>query len=161
MPHFIAISGLIIFSVLGMGSVATGPRVAPAPADPGVVIDAPLAPVPTFIPLEDIGRNARVSRAPWSAHTIIPSKSYTVVGAVVVRTTDGRTVLGDLMERAIALGGHDIKNVIITQTITDEGAPVTSAIAVAIRYTNETLRLRVDSAPVIRRVIEGYVGLVE
>jgi len=156
MPHFMAIAGLLVFSVLGLGSGASAPATiaAPepagaeaAPAAPGAIVDPTVpfvitAPPRRVAPVENIGDDARVSQAPWSAHTIIPSKNYTVVGAVVVRDTDSTTVLADLMERAIAMGGHDVKNVIVTHSITDDGARVSSAIAVVIRYTNETLRVR-------------------
>ena len=182
-PHFIAITGLLVFSVLGLGSAATTPAArrgvpapaaapAPAPAPEAPVAAAPAAPAPAaptpalpappaaappapaapaqvlprVVAIENIG-DARISRAPWAAHTIIPSKNYTVVGAVVVRTTNEATVLADLMERAIAMGGHDIKNVIITRTMTDDGPRITSAIAVAIRYTNETLVVRDERFP--------------
>ncbi|MCL2233073.1 MAG: hypothetical protein FWB99_08360 [Treponema sp.] len=174
MPHFFAIAGLLVFSVLGLGSAATRPAVAaaalpaaPAEAEaqaPGAVIDRTVPDVMPVMPrrvapVENIGDAARVSQAPWSAHTIIPSKNYTVVGAVVVRNTDSTSVLADLMERAIAMGGHDIKNVTVTHTITDDGAQVSSAIAVVIRYTNETLTVREslpDSNPA-HRIVDRYI----
>jgi len=149
-PHFIAIAGLLVFGFLGLGSAATAPAAAigaaaaPAAAPTAEAAEpAAAAPaVPRVIAVENIGDGARVSRAPWALHTAIPSKSYTVVGTIVLRTTSEVTVLADLMERAIAMGGHDIKNVIVTRTLTDDGAQLTSAIAVAIRYTNETLMVR-------------------
>ena len=181
-PHFIAITGFLVFSVLGLGSAATTPPTptgvalpavptvtppalgdigdAAAAAALGAAVDAAAAPIHAAIPggmatpmvpaaphppmalVGNIG-GAHVSRVPWAAHTFIPSKNYTVVGAIVVRSMDGgATILADLMERAIAMGGHDIKNVIITHSITPQGAHVTSAIAVAIRYTNQTLTVR-------------------
>ena len=173
MPHFFAIAGLFAFSVLGLGSAATRPPVVteePPRAEaeahvPGVVVDRtvpdalPVTPR-RVAPVENIGDDARVSQASWSAHTLIPSKNYTVVGAVVVRNTDSTTVLADLMERAIAMGGHDIKNVTITHTITDDGARVSSAIAVVIRYTNETLTVREETLPdsnPAHRIVDRYV----
>jgi len=176
MPHCIAIAGLLVFSVLGLGSMASLPTAAaaiptpaaepePAPAAtaPGAIVDVTMpgvisTPPRTVAPVENIGHDARVSQAPWSAHTIIPSKNYTVVGSVVVRNTDSTTVLADLMERAIALGGHDIKNVIITHSITDDGARVSSAIAVVIRYTNETLMVREERIiDDLHRIEERYI----
>ena len=160
MPHLFALAGLLIFSVLGLGS-ATRPDVAPPPPEAAApaaeqvdvtIIDRTVPEVSPIeprrvAPVENIGDGARVSQAHWSAHTIIPSKNFTVVGSVVVRNTTSVTVLADLMERAIAMGGHDIKNVIITHTITDNGARISSAIAVVIRYTNETLTVREEGFP--------------
>jgi len=166
-PHFFAIAGLLVFSVLGLGSGATRVAAAALPgagAGTGAEAEAPQqAPgavvvdrtVPDLLPVmprrvapvENIGDYARVSQAPWSAHTIIPSKNYTVVGSIVVRNTNSANVLADLMERAIAMGGHDIKNVTVTHSITDDGMQISSAIAVVIRYTNETLTVREERLP--------------
>ena len=176
MPHFIAIAGLAVFGFLALGSASFpqlpgGAAAEPTPAAPaeaaapGAVVDAGVpsvitAPPRTPAPVENIGTDGRVSQAPWSAHTIIPSMNYTVIGSIVVRETDSTTVLADLMERAIALGGHDIKNVIVTHSITDDGAYVSSAIAVVIRYTNENLIVRDErffAAPAERRVEERYI----
>jgi len=166
-PHFIAIAGFMIFGFLALGSATLpsgqggfAPTSLAAPPAPAAEAAAEPAPAPRAVVIEDIGRNASVARAPWSAHSIIPSKNYSVVGAIVVRTTNSATILADLMERAIALGGHDIKNVIVTRTITDDGAEITSAIAVAIRYTNETLEVQTEEIPgflPMHRIQERYV----
>jgi len=74
---------------------------------------------------------------PWSHYTLLPSHDYVVVGAIVLRHPDRATVLVDLMDRAIAMGGHDLINVRLA--VTEEGH-INVATAVAIRYTDEMLR---------------------
>jgi len=69
-----------------------------------------------------------ILRAPWSAYTIIPSRNYVVVGAVAVRDACNETFLAELMERAIAMGGHDLMNVRLA--VTTEGR-VTGATALS------------------------------
>ena len=80
-----------------------------------------------------------------SDQMISPSKDFVVIGAVVVRNTTERTVIADLKEAAIAMGGHDIINVRVTETNASFlGIRLThtidSATAVVIMYTDETLR---------------------
>ena len=80
----------------------------------------------------------------WSDHTFIPSKDYVVVGAVSLRDTNERTVIADLMDAAIEMGGHDIINVRMTETTTNifgmrTGHQVMAATAVVIRFTDDTL----------------------
>jgi len=87
-------------------------------------------------------------RVPWSAHTIVPSKAYTVVGAVVVRDVNDATALVALKERAIAMGGHDIINVRVDRQVARVRigeeirtmSIINTATAVVIRYTDEILR---------------------
>jgi len=78
----------------------------------------------------------QVIRVPWAAYTFIPSKHYVAIGAVVIRYVNRATLLVDLMERAIEMGGHDIINVRLA--VAANGA-ITVATAVAIRYTDETV----------------------
>ena len=111
-------------------------------------------------------------RAPWSGqNTLFPNKDYTVVGLIGLKETNSRTVLADLMDKAIALGGHDIMNVrlvITSDEVVREGASSTSnknksqsttqkrtvfnreinsAFAVAIKYTNDNIRITGDKRP--------------
>jgi len=81
-------------------------------------------------------RPARVVRVPWSVYATIPGKRHVTVGAIALRGANHATLLVDLKERAIEMGGHDIINVRLT--ITDTGA-ITGATAVAIKYTDETI----------------------
>jgi len=138
MPHIFASMGFVVFSVLALGSAASTPtsmaRAAPAGAAPVEIILAPS----------------------WADYTLIPSKDYTVVGAVVVRNTTSETFLADLMDRAIAMGGHFIKNIRLSVVTEGEGRDrtrsVTVATATVIRYTDETLRTQVTETfmPYIR-----------
>jgi len=90
----------------------------------------------------------QIGHVHWSAYTVIPSKGYVVVGAIVLRNVNLATVLADLMERAIEMGGHDIINVRISSTrpespegaVTGRGTPaINIATAVVIRFTEEVL----------------------
>jgi len=82
-------------------------------------------------------------RVDWAEYTIIPGKDYTVVGAVVVRITDSKTLNADLMQEAIKLGGHDIINVRVDVEQSGMGEKkVLAATAVAIKYTAETLKTK-------------------
>jgi len=167
--HVFALTGLLVFSVLGMGK-ATAPR-AVGPAVPGVgaaaAAEAPVAvAAPEAAPIAPAAvtvtpgvqhpglgmTHTRISGSSWVPYTIIPSKNYTVVGLVVIRNTSSETFLADLMERAIAMGGHHIKNVRLSKIPTDYGFTVNAATAVAIRYTNETLMTPFLMPP----VPEGY-----
>ncbi|MCL2792415.1 MAG: hypothetical protein FWD87_04920 [Spirochaetaceae bacterium] len=75
-----------------------------------------------------------------SDYTFIPSKDYTVVGAVVIRDVQHRTMIADLMDRAIAIGGHDIINVRVDwRHIPGRQPEINTATAVVIRYTERTL----------------------
>jgi len=127
MAHIIALIGLVAFSVLGLGSAATAPApraAAAVPAQPG---QAEIMLVPS-----------------WSPYTLIPSMNYEVIGAVVVRNTTTETFLADLMDRAIAMGGHFIKNVRLSVVTEGEGRnavrSVNAATATVIRYTDESLQ---------------------
>ncbi|MCL2600300.1 MAG: hypothetical protein FWD88_03875, partial [Treponema sp.] len=83
--------------------------------------------VPTVEPAHGV-RPARVVRVPWSAYAPIPGKRHVTVGAIALRGTNHATLLVDLKERAIEMGGHDIINVRLTMT--DAGA-IAGATAVA------------------------------
>lgn len=79
-------------------------------------------------------------KAAWNDQTVHTSKEYTVVGAVVVRTTDSKTINADLMEKVLELGGHDILNVRVDVETGVGGKKILAATAVAIKYTDETLK---------------------
>ena len=125
--HIFAGVGLMVFSVLALGSGATPPPPMPAPEVPAPPGQAEIMLVPS-----------------WSPYTLIPSLNYEVIGAVVVRNTTTETFLADLMERAIAMGGHFIKNVRLSVVTKGEGEDktrsVNAATATVIRYTDENLR---------------------
>ena len=114
----------MVFSALALGSGATAP--APRP-----VVEEAAA--------QQIGDVAIIG-VPWSAYTFLPSKDYTVVGTIVLRDVNMMTFLADLMERAVAMGGHDIKNVRLSVITTEDGEQhVNIATAVAIRFIDETI----------------------
>jgi hypothetical protein len=76
----------------------------------------------------------------WSDYTVHTSKDYTVVGTVVIRTDDPKTLNADLMEKAIELGAHDIINVRVDVEKDNQGKnKILAATAVAIKYTAETI----------------------
>jgi len=77
-----------------------------------------------------------VAKTDWAEYTVIPSKNYTVVGAIVVRATGFKTLNADLMEKAISMGAHDIINVRVDL---ENGQKILAASAVAIKYTDQTL----------------------
>jgi len=104
-----------------------------APRRPGDAIDSAPEVWPT-----------QVIRVPWSAYTFIPSKHYVTVGAVAIRYADRDTLLVDLMERAIEMGGHDIINVRLA--VAPNGA-TTAATAVVIMYTDETIYVAARALP--------------
>ncbi|MCL2233072.1 MAG: hypothetical protein FWB99_08355 [Treponema sp.] len=135
--HGIALIGLVVFSVLGVGSAAT----TPAPRQAAVV------------PAAQPGQAEIMLVPSWSPYTLIPSMNYEVVGAVVVRDTSTETFLADLMERAIAMGGHFIKNVRLSVVTEGEGRnavrSVNAATATVIRYTNESLQQAVTETFVV------------
>jgi hypothetical protein len=89
---------------------------------------------------------AGIGRAGWSAHTVIPSKEYVVLGAIALSGVPSATLLADLMEQAIAMGGHDIINVRLAAA--SDGIVINAATAVVIQYTGATLM----SAP-------GHIGV--
>jgi len=132
MAHIVALIGLAAFSVLGLGSAATTPAAAAAPR-------AGVAEAPTTA--------TEIGLVPWSPYTLIPSMNYEVIGAVVVRNTTSETFLADLMDRAIAMGGHFIKNVRVSVVTSGQGRDQTRNVNVAtatvIRYTDENLRYTV------------------
>ena len=81
---------------------------------------------------------ATTLRTNWAEYTDLPNKDYTVVGAVIVRSSSILTLNADLMERAVALGAHDIMNVRIDiQRGSDGITRVVAGSAVAIRYTDQ------------------------
>jgi hypothetical protein len=111
--------------------------------------------VPTSLP-------DMVIRAPWSGQNrLFPSKDFVVVGAIVLRDTNSATVLADMMDQAVAMGGHDLMSVrlgIITEEMQGGEIPqdeeedefasrsrtvfrreVNVATAIVIRYTDENL----------------------
>jgi hypothetical protein len=80
-----------------------------------------------------------VETAGWSNYTTIPNKDYTVVGSVVIRTDDTKTINADLMTEAVKLGADDIINVRLDTEVDDKGKQkIVAATAVAIKYA-ETL----------------------
>lgn len=79
---------------------------------------------------------AEIVRVPWSGYNVIPSKNYSVVGAISLTNVSHTTILADLIEHAIELGGHDIINVRLSMAADGR---ITGATAVAIRYTDETI----------------------
>jgi hypothetical protein len=77
----------------------------------------------------------------WSDYSVHSSKDYTVIGTIVIRTSDARTINADLVEKAVELGGHDIINVRVdVETETQGGERILAATAVVIKYTDETLK---------------------
>ena len=90
------------------------------------------------------------SRVPWSDYSVIPSKDYTVVGTVIVRDANPNTLSTDLMEKAVTMGAHDIINIRVDIERKGEGRGiiVISASAVAIKYTDETLKSKTTTTTV-------------
>ena len=78
----------------------------------------------------------------WSDYTKVPNKDYVVMGAIVIRGIDIKTVNADLMEKAIALGAHNIINVRVDIEQISTGKRVIAASAVAIKYTDETIKTK-------------------
>jgi len=116
------------------GSPSWGPLAAPRlSVEPDAEIPGTVAP-PAW--------PTQVISVPWAAYTLLPSMHYIAIGAIVLREVNQATLLVDLMERAIAMGGHDIINVRLA--VTERGA-VTVATAVVIQYTDETVYV----APVV------------
>lgn len=74
-----------------------------------------------------------------SEYTFIPSKDYVVVGAVVLRNTSHETLIADLMDQAIAMGGHDVINIRVGWRDVMGHREISNATAVVIRFTEETL----------------------
>ena len=75
-----------------------------------------------------------------SDYTVLPSKDYVVVGTVVLRNVNSQTLTADLIDAAIAMGGHDIMNLRVDWSTNLRGErQITTASAVVIRYTDETL----------------------
>jgi uncharacterized protein YbjQ (UPF0145 family) len=96
----------------------------------------------------------------WSEYTFIPSKNYTVVGAVVVRSAEGfRTLNADLMEAAIKLGAHDIINVRIDYESTSSGQRFLAGSAVAIKYNDQTLMQKTIDKDKGTTLEETYVSV--
>jgi len=80
-----------------------------------------------------------ITRGGWSEYNFYSSDKHVVVGTVVVTNGRRATLLGDMMQQAFAMGAHDIINVRIGAT--DIFGRVRVATAVAIRYTNELVRV--------------------
>ena len=80
-----------------------------------------------------------VAKTEWSEYTVIPSKNYTVVGTIVIREPGSRTLNADLMDKAIAMGAHDIINVRVDFEASSNGKKILAATAVAIKYGDQTL----------------------
>ena len=86
----------------------------------------------------------------WAHLTEIPYKDFVVVGAISLRNVNEATLLADLMDRAIEMGGHDIINVRVGRVMetviieTDERTErqtqrrISNATAVVIQYTDVT-----------------------
>ena len=74
-----------------------------------------------------------------SDYGFLASKDFTVVGAVVVRNVQQHTLIADLMDAAIAIGGHDIMNIRVDWRTIAGRTEINSATAVVIRFTDETL----------------------
>ena len=81
-----------------------------------------------------------VERAGWSEYIRVPHKDFVVVGVLVLRQTNPLTLSADLMEKAASIGAHDIINVRVDREHLVDGRLVVAASAIAIRYTEETLR---------------------
>jgi len=85
--------------------------------------------------LSDVGEKLFDSGAVrWSRYPTVPSKDFTIVGIVTADSSKSGTPSADLMEKAKALGAHDIINVIVD---TKNGV-IVGAAATAIKYTNTT-----------------------
>jgi len=75
-----------------------------------------------------------------SDFTFIPSKDYVVVGTVVMRNVTQETLMADLMDLAIAMGGHDVINIRVDWRTGMGGRLEANAVtAVVIRFTDETV----------------------
>jgi len=100
--------------------------------------------------LAPTGKGISTEKASWVEFTVIPSKDYTVVGAIVIRATEAtKTLNADLMEKAIEMGAHDIINVRIDVETSSTGQRIWAATALAIKYTNETLKEKEGESYVI------------
>ena len=88
-----------------------------------------------------------VEKVSWAEYPGIPSKDYTVVGVIILREADPSTLSSDLMERAVDMGAHDIINVRIDEERMLGNTRVVAASAIAIRYTDETLILPIQTSP--------------
>jgi len=111
------------------------------------------APQP-FEPLAEVTETVDVQAAgieritAWAHTTQIPNREFAVVGAVSLRDVNEATLLADLMDRAIQMGGHDIINIRVGRVVetviieTDERTErqtqrrISNATAVVIRYTD-------------------------
>ena len=91
----------------------------------------------------------------WSDYTLVPSKDYVVVGAVVVRGSSIRTLNADLMEKAIEIGAHNIINVRVDIEQDYSGKKIIAASAVAIKYTDVTLKVKSASATTTTTTTNG------
>ena len=86
---------------------------------------------------------AMIAEVPWAAYTLLPSKNYVVVGTAILRNVNPATLLADIMDQAVAMGGHDIKNVRLLVSRAGEDKQINVATAVVIRYTDETIMVAV------------------
>jgi len=85
-------------------------------------------------------------RAVWSHHPEFPALYYVVVGAILVRDQRRETLLETLMNQAIQMGGHDIKNVRLSRRYVRGGPGAQrgewlTATAVVIQFTSEPVRV--------------------
>jgi hypothetical protein len=80
-----------------------------------------------------------VAKTGWAEYTVVPSKNYTVVGAIVIRGIGFKTLNADLMDQAIKMGAHDIINVRIDYEPSTNGPRILAATAIAIKYNDQTL----------------------
>jgi len=75
-----------------------------------------------------------------SDYTFIPSKDYVVIGTIVLRGANQDTLIADLMDMAIAMGGHDVINLRVDwRELMGGRREISTATAVVIRFTDETV----------------------
>jgi hypothetical protein len=86
------------------------------------------------------GKKGSVQKVDWSHYTAIPNKEYTVVGTIVLRPSDTKTLNADLMAEAVKLGANDVINVRLDVEIDEAGKNVVVGVtAVAIKYSDASL----------------------
>jgi len=74
-----------------------------------------------------------------SDYAFVTSKNHVIVGTVVLRSARQETLIADLMDLAIAKGGHDIINIRLDWREVMGRREINTATAVVIRFTEETL----------------------
>ena len=80
-----------------------------------------------------------VAKTGWAEYTVVPSKNYTVVQAIVLRGIGFKTLNADLMDKAISIGAHDVINIRVDYEMTPNGPRILAASALAIKYNDQTL----------------------